>query len=320
MRALKVIFGILCLQYCSALWAADALVVGTASIVAGAVSALAANGEARLLSKGDAVYSGDRVVTAAAGYARLGFLDGSSIVLRPNTEFAIESFRFQPGAVESAIKRVPAKPLPASTPAAELIIANQGGVGNQAFFRLVRGGFRAVSGLVGKLNREEYAVRTPIATIGIRGTVYWSVVCDAACASDAMVQGALPAGEAALGGAVSGVDQGGIVMVSITGQSVVVNPSQFVFTTAAGTHVVLPGLPGFMSAEAWLNVAQQAAVAPPSAPSPVLANSALSVVPTIGSIAATVLIGAVVLTSDMQSGNDNTTSPPATTSTTGTVR
>jgi len=293
-------------------FAAD--LAGTASIVAGAVSAVSADGNARLLSKGDAVFSGDRIITGRGGYVRVGLLDGGAMVLRPNTEFAIESFRFKPGIVESAVQLVPTKPVAAATasaPAAPALqIAEQGEpVGSQAFFRLVRGGFRAISGLVGKLNREEYAVRTPVATIGIRGTVYWSVLCDAVCVADSTVQGGLPAGESALGGLVSTVEQGSIQLVSLAGKTVVVMPGQFVLTTLSGTHVLLQGAPAFIGGENWLNVAQQQAVAPPSTSAPVapvtgspppspLIGSTLSTLPAVGSVAAALAIGVTVLSSD----------------------
>ncbi len=313
MRAFKIALAVVLLQ-CSALsWAADVPVAGTASIVAGLVSAVAANGESRLLNKGDAVYSGDRIITGAASYARLGFLDGGSMVLRPNTEFAIVGFRFQPGVVESTLQVVQPKPATPETAAAPALqIGSQSAVGNQAFFRLVRGGFRAVSGLVGKINREEYAVVTPVATIGIRGTVYSSVFCDAACAADSMVQGQLPAGEAALGGTVSAVDQGSIVIVSNAGQTVTVNASQFMLTTAAGMHVSLPGMPGFLGSENWLKAAQQAASSStPSAAtgtSSLLASSTLSTVPSVAGITAAIAATAAALVMDAEENTSTSTS------------
>ncbi|MDO9454311.1 MAG: hypothetical protein Q7J29_15840 [Stagnimonas sp.] len=316
MRAFKIALAIVFMQCSTLLWAADVPVAGTASIVAGVVSAVATNGESRLLNKGDAVYSGDRIITSASSYVRLGFLDGGSMVLRPNTEFAIVGFRFQPGVVESTVPVVqPKSATPASeaSPAPALQIGSQSGVGNQAFFRLVRGGFRAVSGLVGKINREEYSVATPVATIGIRGTLYTSVFCDAVCAADSMVQGQLPAGEAALGGTVSAVDQGSIVIVSNAGQTVTVNASQFILTTAAGTHVSLPGLPGFLGAENWLKAAQQAASSStPSAAtgtSSLLASSTLSTVPTVAGISAAIAATAAALIMDAEDNTSTSTSP-----------
>ncbi|MES2884847.1 MAG: hypothetical protein V4709_08585 [Pseudomonadota bacterium] len=326
MKAFKFALGIVCLHFFAATSsAADAPLAGTASIVAGAVSALSVKGESRLLSKGDAVYSGDRILTGAAGYVRLGFLDGGSMVLRPNTEFAIEDFRFTPGMVEP-----PAQPAPpaatATVPVPALQITNQGEVGNRAFFRLVRGGLRAVSGLVGKINREEYGVRTAVATIGIRGTAFSTVFCDATCAADATVQGSLPAGEAALGGTISAVEQGSISVLSAAGNTATVNASQFMLTTASGLNISLPALPGFLATENWLNAAQQGAAAP-SAASPTaaatqgaattsaLSSATLSTVPTVASLAAAVAATAAALALEAEDTSTGTTTSPAATST-----
>lgn len=335
MRAVKIALG-LCLLHTTLVMAATAPVAGTASIVAGAVSAVGLGGETRLLKKDDAVYSGDRIVTGSAGYVRLGFLDGGAMVLRPNTEFAIEDFGFQPGVVESTVKVVPPPPKVEPSPSAKaepapLQVTTQAATGNRAFFRLVRGGFRAVSGLVGKINREEYAVRVPVATIGIRGTVFFGVYCDAVCAADPLVQASLPAGESALGGMVSGVDQGSISVVSNAGQTAVVESSKFVLTTAAGTHISLPALPGFLVSEGWLQAAQQAAAAPqapapaPTAAAPAaagstpgtLANAGLSTVPAVGGIAAAVAATAAALAFDGDEGGNNS-SPATATSPTST--
>jgi hypothetical protein len=44
------------------------------------------------------------------------------------------------------------------------------------FISLLKGGFRSVTGLIGRLNRDGYRVTTPSATIGIRGTDHEPVV------------------------------------------------------------------------------------------------------------------------------------------------
>lgn len=52
---------------------------------------------------------------------------------------------------------------------------------SRAFFRLLKGGFRSVSGLIGKANHDDYRVSTPVATIGIRGTQYGARLCQGDC-------------------------------------------------------------------------------------------------------------------------------------------
>ncbi len=51
----------------------------------------------------------------------------------------------------------------------------------RAFFDLLRGGMRTVTGLIGRTKRENYAVRTPTATVGIRGTHYALRYCNNDC-------------------------------------------------------------------------------------------------------------------------------------------
>ena len=160
MKAIVVAAGIAFLHTAAAS-AAEPARAGLVSIAAGPVSAIGVGGESRTLKKNDLIYSGDRIVTGGSGYALLGFLDGGSMVLRPGTEFAIESFAFRPSQAE-----VVAEPVPPKTEAVSptlLQVGDQGGSGNRALFRLVRGGLRAVSGLVGKINRDEYVMRSPVA-------------------------------------------------------------------------------------------------------------------------------------------------------------
>lgn len=97
---------------------------------------------------GEQVRSGDRVVTGDDGQVELKFLDGAVIVVRPASEFRIELWRYD----------------------AE---------GERAFFSLVRGAVRAITGAIGRRDRdrdrEEFRLNTPTATIGIRGTEFETV-------------------------------------------------------------------------------------------------------------------------------------------------
>lgn len=78
----------------------------------------------------------------------------------------------------------PAPTAPASPAAAPVVTASSESEGetSRAFFRLVKGGFRSVSGLIGKVNQDDYRVSTPVATIGIRGTRYGARLCQGDCA------------------------------------------------------------------------------------------------------------------------------------------
>lgn len=287
-------------------------IAGTATVVVGTVSSMGPNGVSRLLSRGDAVYSGDRILTGAAASVRVEFRDGSSAVLRPNTEFAVETFRFGTDSdaapvIASAPRQVAAPP-PGSS---------------QAVLRLVRGGFRTITGLIGKVNRQEYRVHTPVATIGIRGTEYLVVTCDAVCAADSVVQSALPAGETALGGTISAVDQGGVVITSISGRVANLDAAQFLLTTASGAQYSLTALPGFLLGETWL--ANQAAaaqsVAGPGQPAAVtggLEATSVSTIPVAASVAVVVATGVIAAAAD--SGSDDSLQAPVVTAPTSTAR
>ena len=43
---------------------------------------------------------------------------------------------------------------------------------NAVVMNLAAGGFRTITGLVGKINNQDYLVKTPVGSIGIRGTIY----------------------------------------------------------------------------------------------------------------------------------------------------
>ena len=158
------------------------------------------DGSMRAVAKGDKVYSGDIISSGPTTYINLKFVDGSFVLIRPKSRFQIEDFQ-----MGGATKPAAAKPKPglatAAAPASD---------GSRAFFRLLKGGFRAVSGTIGKLNRNEYRVSTAVATIGIRGTDYTAVVCDAACAADPVIRGEITEGYVAEGGLVAGVETGAI--------------------------------------------------------------------------------------------------------------
>lgn len=131
---------------------AAAAPAGKVTYSIGEVSAVATGGAVRALKRGDAVVAGDRLVTAN-GRLQIRFMDGGLVALQPGTEFTIDDYA-----------------APAAT----------GGSG-RSFFSLLRGGIRAVTGAIGRVNRGNYRVKTSVATIGIRGTTYKARVCNGDC-------------------------------------------------------------------------------------------------------------------------------------------
>ncbi|MDX1562226.1 MAG: FecR family protein [Gammaproteobacteria bacterium] len=114
------------------------------------------------LGKGDAVLVDDIVVTGMTGRAQLEMIDGAKIAIRPDSRLQIEEYFF------AEAEAAPAAPVAQA--------ANDAGVLN-----LIKGGFRTITGLIGEAEEEDYEVRTPVGTLGIRGTDYAVLYCLADC-------------------------------------------------------------------------------------------------------------------------------------------
>jgi hypothetical protein len=114
---------------------------GVAQFIAGDVNVLRASGKTEPLAKGKPLESGESILTGNAGRAQVRFSDGGLISLQPNTEFKIANY------VDEA------------DPKQDRFLVD-----------LLRGSMRAITGLIGKRNRENYKVTTTTATIGIRGS------------------------------------------------------------------------------------------------------------------------------------------------------
>ena len=123
---------------------------GTVSQLSGTLSVHKPDGSVRILSQKSEIRSGDTINTQKDSYAQIKFTDGGMITLKPNTSVKIEQFQFK--------QDEPQK--------------------DSFIFGLVKGGLRAVTGLVGKRGNEDaYSLGTATATIGIRGTSYGADDC-----------------------------------------------------------------------------------------------------------------------------------------------
>jgi ferric-dicitrate binding protein FerR (iron transport regulator) len=139
----------LCTVAASQAFAADGVVLN----LGGTLSAKAGDGRMRILSVNSDVLSGDTLYTEKDTFARIRFSDGGEITLKPNTQFQVESFSHRSGSPEQ----------------------------DNAVFRLIKGGLRAITGLIGKQDPQRYRMTTSTATIGIRGTVFGVLFCDGDC-------------------------------------------------------------------------------------------------------------------------------------------
>lgn len=128
-----------------ALFHASALAAGAGTVthLSGTLSVQRADGSVRILARKSEVNPGDVLTTQQDSYAQINFTDGSSLTMRPNTQVKLEQYNF-----------VQDRPQDDST-----------------ILRLVKGGLRTVTGLVGKrANEDAYRIGTSSATIGVRGS------------------------------------------------------------------------------------------------------------------------------------------------------
>lgn len=142
---------------------------------------------------------GDIIHTEANAWALLHMSDGALITVRPETEFRLDAYRYD------------AKDAPGE---------------NKSILSLVRGSLRVITGLIGQSNRAGYAVNTPIATIGIRGTDHETTHVDAARAASG----------AALGGTYDKVYSGATVLRNARGETRL-EPGQIAFADAGARAV-----------------------------------------------------------------------------------
>lgn len=146
MRAFKTVLngkGLLAASIAMLSTSALAETAGRVSFVSGTVTASLPDGSSRQLQKGDAINGGDRISTRA-GRLQIRFSDGGFVSLQPNTVFGVD----------------------------EYLYSNRKPEETSLFFSLLQGGMRTITGAIGKVNKQSYKVRTPVATIGIRGTGY----------------------------------------------------------------------------------------------------------------------------------------------------
>lgn len=227
-----------------ALWlpamAWPAVEAGRVMMISGIGTATSDDGEVRKLAKNDPIYSGDLINSGPGAYVNLRFADGAFFLLRPDTRFEVEDYSYQePANAEPTADKPAASPTASSTPATPLVTAasQSNGVASRAFFRLVKGGFRAVSGLIGKVNHDDYRVATPVATIGIRGTRYTARLCLGDCVDRSEITSALRG---------RGGNVGNNTPILIT----TVESGSIALGTGLKTDIQLPGTTRFVVGEA----------------------------------------------------------------------
>jgi hypothetical protein len=140
--------------------ASAATASGEVMHVSGTLSVMRPDGTILVLGQKSEVFPGDMLITQKDSYAQINFTDGSSLTMRPLTQMKLDAYSYAADKPE----------------------------GDSAFFRLLKGGMRTVTGLIGKRgNQNAYRIGTATATIGIRGSIGDTMACAPSC--DGVVKG-----------------------------------------------------------------------------------------------------------------------------------
>jgi hypothetical protein len=194
-------------------FSSGALAAGAGQIqhLSGTLSVQRADGSIRILSQKSEVNPGEVLTTQKDSYAQINFTDGSSMTMRPNTQMKLVSYQF--------IQDKPQE--------------------DSAFFSLIKGGLRTVTGLVGKRgNQDAYRIGTSTATIGIRGSAGETLDCTQGC------DGVVPGGDKAEKAVYHNTLTGSYIMTSADG-TVVIGEGQFALHKVGQAPQILKDDPGF---------------------------------------------------------------------------
>lgn len=207
---------------------------GKIQFTAGEVKIVNAQKVERVAQKGEALESGDTIVTGASGSVQVALADGGLIAVRPSSQLKIDDYAYSGKADDSK---------------------------NKSFFSLGKGTFRSITGVIGQNNKQAYRVNTPTATMGIRGTDHEPAVVLPLVPGD-LAQTPL---QAAPPGTYDRVNSGETFIQNPEGL-VFLGPNQVGFAPAGGgSPIVLPNVPGFYTNTPKTNPAKAAADAKKSA-------------------------------------------------------
>ncbi len=146
------LLGIFCVVFCAAALALPARAESAGKVLSADGDVLVLRGSQILrLFRGAAVESGDQIHTGSDGKVLIVFTDSGLVWIRANSDFVVDEYSYTQGGREAA------------------------------FFSLLKGGARSVTGLIGRRTRSNFRLRVPVATIGIRGTDFSVVMCQRDC-------------------------------------------------------------------------------------------------------------------------------------------
>ena len=197
----------------------DLALAGNVLFVVGKVEA-EHQGQIRSLAKGASVKVGDTLKSAQGAMLQLRMADGGTIVLRPESQLVIESFVYK--GVQDGSEHIS--------------------------LALLNGGFRAVTGEIGHLHKENYSIHTPNAKIGIMGTDHETVF-----VPDGQQTGQ---GSDLVPGTYNHVISGGTVLQSEKNK-LLIKPNQTGFMSLKSANPVLISTPVKMFSDPKLNLSIQ---------------------------------------------------------------
>ena len=113
---------------------------GKVELIEGPVTVTGNDAKARRMLVGSILYVGDAEATGDKGELHADMADGAVIAVRPNSQVSIIRYRARGQSSDASV------------------------------MSLLRGSFRSITGFIAKAAPNAYEVRTPIATIGVRGT------------------------------------------------------------------------------------------------------------------------------------------------------
>lgn len=211
---------------------AQAQSAGVVQFVAGEVKLGQGGGSERPARKGTLVSVGDTVWTASGSLAQLKMGDGAIVVVQPESRLTVAEFHY--AGREDGTEKV--------------------------LYRLERGGFRAVTGAIGRTHKQNYLIETPVAHMGVRGTDHESYYFPAGGPSN---------GDTAKPGAYNKVNTG-MTFIRTGAGEVVIRPNEVGYVASAGqVPVILPAVPGFFNRSIAPLSGTRPAVDPATAPAPV---------------------------------------------------
>jgi hypothetical protein len=202
-----------CIAGCPAV--ALGTVAGVFQFVKGDVQVQSAGGAAKRAVKGTPLSVGETVKSEKAATAQIKMGDGAIVVVQPDTRVTVVEFRYD--GREDGTERVR--------------------------YRLEQGGFRAVTGVIGRTHKENYLIETPIAQMGVRGTDHESYYFPTPQTRE---------GGTALAGVYNKVNVG-LVFIRTAAGELVVAPNQVGYAASAqAIPGLLAGIPGFFNRTAGL--------------------------------------------------------------------